>query len=99
MEAERSRLKVFAFDEGGGWLGDPIGRLLLASLQANWGGVARRADHLTQLIADALLDGASPSQTCSVDVRLRAALGARGGASARAARHRPRRPRLRDALP
>ena len=33
MSAERSRLKVFSFDEGWRLLGDPIGRMLLASLQ------------------------------------------------------------------
>jgi AAA-like domain len=33
MSAERDRLKVFSFDEGWRLLGDPIGRMLLASLQ------------------------------------------------------------------
>ncbi len=33
MSSERSRLKVFSFDEGWRLLGDPIGRMLLASLQ------------------------------------------------------------------
>jgi len=33
MSAERGRLKVFSFDEGWRLLGDPIGRMLLASLQ------------------------------------------------------------------
>lgn len=33
MSSERRRLKVFSFDEGWRLLGDPIGRMLLASLQ------------------------------------------------------------------
>ncbi len=33
MSSERGRLKVFSFDEGWRLLGDPIGRMLLASLQ------------------------------------------------------------------
>ncbi len=57
MEAERSRLKVFAFDEGWRLLGDPIGRLLLASLQRMGRSELAVPIISTQLVGDALLDG------------------------------------------
>jgi hypothetical protein len=57
MAAERARLKVFCFDEGWRLLGDPVGRMLLASLQRM--GRSELAVPLisTQLVSDTLLDG------------------------------------------
>jgi hypothetical protein len=54
VAAERARLKVFSFDEGWRLLGDPIGRMLLASLQRM--GRSERAVPIisTQLVGDAL---------------------------------------------
>ena len=54
VAAERARLKLFAFDEGWRLLGDPIGRMLLASLQRM--GRSERAVPIisTQLVGDAL---------------------------------------------
>ncbi len=55
VAAERARLKVFSFDEGWRLLGDPIGRMLLASLQRM--GRSERAVPIisTQLVGDALI--------------------------------------------
>ena len=52
---ERGRLKVFSFDEGWRLLGDPIGRMLLASLQRM--GRSERAVPIisTQLVSDTLI--------------------------------------------
>ncbi len=54
VASERARLKVFSFDEGWRLLGDPIGRMLLASLQRI--GRSERAVPIisTQLVGDAL---------------------------------------------
>jgi AAA-like domain len=57
MSAERSRLKVFAFDEGWRLLGDPVGRMLLASLQRMGRSELAVPIISTQLVADTLLDG------------------------------------------
>jgi hypothetical protein len=58
--AERERLKVFSFDEGWRLLGDPIGRMLLASLQRM--GRSERAVPIisTQLVGDTLIGGPQP---------------------------------------
>ncbi len=55
MGSERSRLKLFSFDEGWRLLGDPVGRTLLASLQRM--GRSELAVPLisTQLLTDALI--------------------------------------------
>ncbi len=55
MGAERGRLKLFCFDEGWRLLGDPVGRMLLASLQRM--GRSELAVPLisTQLVTDALI--------------------------------------------
>jgi hypothetical protein len=55
MSSERSRLKLFAFDEGWRLLGDPVGRALLGSLQRM--GRSELAVPLiaTQLLTDALV--------------------------------------------
>jgi hypothetical protein len=55
VAAERDRLKLFSFDEGWRLLGDPIGRMLLASLQRM--GRSERAVPIisTQLVSDALI--------------------------------------------
>ncbi len=57
MSAERSRLKVFSFDEGWRLLGDPVGRTLLASLQRMGRSELAVPIISTQLVADTLLDG------------------------------------------
>jgi hypothetical protein len=57
MSAERARLKVFAFDEGWRLLGDPVGRMLLASLQRMGRSELAVPIISTQLVADTLLDG------------------------------------------
>jgi hypothetical protein len=57
MAAERSRLKVFSFDEGWRLLGDPVGRLLLASLQRMGRSELAVPIISTQLVSDALLAG------------------------------------------
>jgi hypothetical protein len=57
MAAERSRLKVFSFDEGWRLLGDPVGRMLLASLQRMGRSELAVPIISTQLVSDALLDG------------------------------------------
>jgi hypothetical protein len=57
MAGERSRLKVFSFDEGWRLLGDPIGRLLLASLQRMGRSELAVPIISTQLVSDTLLDG------------------------------------------
>jgi len=57
MAAERSRLKVFAFDEGWRLLGDPVGRMLLASLQRMGRSELAVPIISTQLVSDTLLDG------------------------------------------
>ena len=55
VRAERARLKLFSFDEGWRLLGDPVGRMLLASLQRM--GRSERAVPIisTQLVGDALI--------------------------------------------
>jgi hypothetical protein len=57
MSAERSRLKVFSFDEGWRLLGDPVGRMLLASLQRMGRSELAVPIISTQLVSDTLLDG------------------------------------------
>jgi hypothetical protein len=57
MAVERSRLKVFSFDEGWRLLGDPVGRLLLASLQRMGRSELAVPIISTQLVSDTLLDG------------------------------------------
>ena len=57
MASERSRLKVFSFDEGWRLLGDPVGRMLLASLQRMGRSELAVPIISTQLVSDALLDG------------------------------------------
>jgi hypothetical protein len=57
MSAERSRLKVFSFDEGWRLLGDPVGRMLLASLQRMGRSELAVPIISTQLVGDTLLDG------------------------------------------
>ena len=57
MAAERSRLKVFSFDEGWRLLGDPVGRMLLASLQRMGRSELAVPIISTQLVSDTLLDG------------------------------------------
>jgi len=57
MAAERSRLKVFAFDEGWRLLGDPVGRMLLASLQRMGRSELAVPIISTQLVSDTMLDG------------------------------------------
>ena len=57
MAAERSRLKVFSFDEGWRLLGDPVGRMLLASLQRMGRSELAVPIISTQLVGDTLLDG------------------------------------------
>lgn len=55
MSAERSRLKVFTFDEGWRLLGDPAGRALLMSLQRMGRSELAVPIISTQLLTDALL--------------------------------------------
>ena len=57
MAAERSRLKVFSFDEGWRLLGDPVGRMLLASLQRMGRSELAVPIISTQLVSDTLLEG------------------------------------------
>jgi hypothetical protein len=56
MGRERARLKLFSFDEGWRLLGDPVGRLLLASLQRMGRSELAVPIISTQLVGDALLD-------------------------------------------
>jgi hypothetical protein len=55
MAAERSRLKLFSFDEGWRLLGDPAGRALLASLQRMGRSELAVPIISTQLVTDALI--------------------------------------------
>jgi AAA domain-containing protein len=55
MSAERSRLKLFSFDEGWRLLGDPVGRTLLASLQRMGRSELAVPIISTQLVADGML--------------------------------------------
>jgi hypothetical protein len=55
MAAERSRLKLFSFDEGWRLLGDPTGRALLASLQRMGRSELAVPIISTQLVTDALV--------------------------------------------
>jgi AAA-like domain len=57
MAAERNRLKLFSFDEGWRLLGDPVGRMLLASLQRMGRSELAVPIISTQLVSDTLLDG------------------------------------------
>ncbi|HWH11248.1 MAG TPA: ATP-binding protein [Solirubrobacteraceae bacterium] len=57
MAAERTRLKLFSFDEGWRLLGDPVGRMLLASLQRMGRSELAVPIISTQLVSDTLLDG------------------------------------------
>ena len=57
MAAERDRLKLFSFDEGWRLLGDPVGRMLLASLQRMGRSELAVPIISTQLVSDTLLDG------------------------------------------
>lgn len=56
MGAERSRLKVFSFDEGWRLLSDPVGRTLLVSLQRMGRSELAVPIVSTQLVSDTLLD-------------------------------------------
>lgn len=55
MGAERSRLKLFSFDEGWRLLGDPAGRALLSSLQRMGRSELAVPIISTQLVSDALV--------------------------------------------
>jgi hypothetical protein len=55
MSAERSRLKLFSFDEGWRLLGDPVGRALLGSLQRMGRSELAVPIISTQLISDGLI--------------------------------------------
>jgi AAA-like domain len=55
MGAERERLKLFAFDEGWRLLGDPVGRMLLSSLQRMGRSELAVPIISTQLVTDALV--------------------------------------------
>jgi hypothetical protein len=57
MAAERARLKLFSFDEGWRLLSDPVGRMLLASLQRMGRSELAVPIISTQLVSDTLLDG------------------------------------------
>jgi hypothetical protein len=57
MSAERERLKVFLFDEGWRLLGDPVGRMLLSSLQRLGRSELAVPIISTQLVTDTLIDG------------------------------------------
>jgi hypothetical protein len=57
MAAERTRLKVFSFDEGWRLLSDPVGRMLLASLQRMGRSELAVPIISTQLVSDTLVDG------------------------------------------
>jgi hypothetical protein len=54
MGRERGRLKVFSFDEGWRLLGDPVGRMLLASLQRMGRSELAVPIISTQLVTDTL---------------------------------------------
>jgi hypothetical protein len=56
MSAERSRLKVFSFDEGWRLLSDPVGRTLLVSLQRMGRSEFAVPIISTQMVSDTLLD-------------------------------------------
>jgi hypothetical protein len=62
MAAERDRLKVFLFDVGWRLLGDPVGRMLLASLQRLGRSELAVPIISTQLVTDTLLDGRTSIQ-------------------------------------
>ncbi len=55
MSVERSRLKLFSFDEGWRLLGDPVGRTLLGSLQRMGRSELAVPIISTQLVTDALV--------------------------------------------
>jgi AAA-like domain len=55
MSAERDRLKLFSFDEGWRLLGDPVGRILLASLQRMGRSELAVPIISTQLVSDTML--------------------------------------------
>ena len=55
MGSERGRLKLFSFDEGWRLLGDPIGRMLLSSLQRMGRSELAVPIISTQLVTDALI--------------------------------------------
>ena len=55
MGAERTRLKLFAFDEGWRLLGDPVGRALLSALQRMGRSELAVPIISTQLVTDALV--------------------------------------------
>jgi hypothetical protein len=55
MGTERSRLKIFSFDEGWRLLGDPVGRTLLASLQRMGRSELAVPIISTQLVTDTLV--------------------------------------------
>jgi hypothetical protein len=54
MGAERDRLKLFSFDEGWRLLGDPVGRMLLGSLQRMGRSELAVPIISTQLVTDTL---------------------------------------------
>jgi hypothetical protein len=56
MSVERSRLKVFSFDEGWRLLSDPVGRTLLISLQRMGRSELAVPIISTQMVSDTLLD-------------------------------------------
>ncbi len=58
MGAERDRLKIFSFDEGWRLLGDPVGRMLLSSLQRMGRSELAVPIISTQLVTDALVGSA-----------------------------------------
>ena len=60
MSSERSRLKLFSFDEGWRLLGDPVGRALLSALQRMGRSELAVPIISTQLVTDALV-GANES--------------------------------------
>ena len=92
MSAERGRLKLFSFDEGWRLLGDPVGPHAAGLAAANGPLGACGADHqhaAGHRHADRRARVArEPDRR---DVRVRDALGGRGGARADAARARPGR--------
>src|SRR4029077_15212485 len=55
MASERSRLKIFSFDEGWRLLGDPVGRMLLASLQRMGRSELAVPIISTQLVSDTMV--------------------------------------------
>ncbi len=55
VASERGRLKLFSFDEGWRLLGDPVGRMLLASLQRMGRSESAVPVISTQLVGDALI--------------------------------------------